>query len=154
MALVQLLYLSSMVVDSREALLQILKVANINNKRRQITGMLLYSEGNILQVIEGETEPLYDTFASIEADTRHHGIIVLLEKEIETRSFSDWSLGFRQISPTDVEMFPEIAPVFDMGNKQFPVRIQPCEAVVVMQSFARNLPQASTNHNMQSSMSR
>jgi hypothetical protein len=153
MALTQLLYLSSLVVNSKAVLLQILEVSIINNRRRHITGMLLCADGNILQVVEGETAALYATFASIEADTRHHGIIVLLEKKIQARCFSEWSLGFKQISQADIAAFPKIAPVFKMGDKPFPVRIQPCDAITAMQSFARELPNTTSKQNIHSALS-
>jgi hypothetical protein len=51
-----------------------------NNKRNSITGVLLYSKGTFVQVLEGEEEIVGSTFRKIEGDPRHTGIIKLVEK--------------------------------------------------------------------------
>jgi len=52
--LVSLVYVSSSVreLDDSE-ILNILRTSQRNNERRNITGMLLYKDGNFLQVLEG-----------------------------------------------------------------------------------------------------
>ncbi len=94
-----LLYLSSAVnLMTTDQLIDILKIARRNNSARNVTGMLLYSEGSFIQVLEGESEDVDATFAKIQNDGRHKGILKLIEKPIDQRNFADWSMGFAEIS--------------------------------------------------------
>lgn len=76
------------------------------NQERGLTGMLLYSDGNVIQVLEGPAESVEATFATIEADPRHHGVIVLLREQVAERAFPDWSMGFRRIGRDDLAELP------------------------------------------------
>ena len=67
------------------------------NLARQITGMLLYKGGNVLQVIEGEEPQISSLFRSISKDPRHTGVIRLYQKNIESRDFPDWTMGFHDL---------------------------------------------------------
>ncbi|WP_148613405.1 BLUF domain-containing protein [Nocardioides rubriscoriae] len=73
------------------------------NHRRGLTGMLLYSGGNIIQALEGPPSEVEATFETICADPRHRGVIELLREPVTERSFPDWSMGFRDVGPVDVE---------------------------------------------------
>lgn len=97
-----LIYLSaSSSLFSNEDIIDILKKSRSNNLRLDITGLLLYHEGSILQILEGEKEVIYALFNKISLDTRHKGVIKLLDADIKERSFADWSMGFKQISNHD-----------------------------------------------------
>lgn len=86
---------------SDEELIDILKKSRLNNSGQDITGLLLYHEGSILQVLEGEKETIQNLYNKIKNDPRHKGVIKLLDHEIKERSFADWSMGFKQISEED-----------------------------------------------------
>jgi hypothetical protein len=53
MALFQLIYMSSLVSDEPEILTAILDTSVQNNKRRDITGMIVCQAGSLMQVLEG-----------------------------------------------------------------------------------------------------
>lgn len=76
------------------------------NEARGLTGMLLYSDGNIIQVLEGPDEAVEETFRAISADSRHHGIIEMLRDPITERAFPDWSMGFRHVGLDQVRELP------------------------------------------------
>lgn len=76
------------------------------NQALGLTGMLLYSGGNIIQVLEGPDEVVELTFTTIAADSRHRGLMVLLRDPITARAFPDWSMGFRHLDPEEVEQTP------------------------------------------------
>ena len=98
--LTQLVYASSAVRPLDEgALADILRVSRQNNAAAGLTGALLYNGGNVMQVLEGETERVNETFERIEADARHRGVIVLLRSEVEERAFPEWAMGCRFASP-------------------------------------------------------
>jgi len=54
-----------------------------NNILYRITGILIYSDGNFFQVLEGKTEIVKILYERIKRDVRHHNIIKLLDKKIE-----------------------------------------------------------------------
>ena len=75
----------------------ILGAANNNNMTNSITGLLLYSGSSFLQVLEGEGAAVRETMARIKQDKRHKDIVVMTHEPIKNRSFSDWSMAFREI---------------------------------------------------------
>ena len=79
----------------------------IRTKKAQIgvTGILLYADGNIIQVLEGEKALIQDLMLKITTDPRHKGVIVLLNEDIEERHFPDWSMGYRKLSGSEAEGF-------------------------------------------------
>jgi len=93
----QLLYLSSAKPElTEEALLKILSESQQRNAAINITGLLLHSDGNIIQVIEGEKDPVEQLFAKIERDARHHHVIVLSRKMVTKRDFPEYKMGFKR----------------------------------------------------------
>ena len=71
-----------------------------------ITGMLLYNDGNFMQVLEGEEEGVRDLFGKITRDPRHRGIITLLQEHQRERQFPEWSMGFRDLNSPEVLSTP------------------------------------------------
>lgn len=83
---------------SDEDLRDILLVSRRNNERNDITGMLLYHEGVILQVLEGDKLAVLDVFQRLQSDNRHHSVFKILDGQTANRYFSNWSMGFRRLS--------------------------------------------------------
>lgn len=138
MSLFQLLYVSSLVANESEALPEIMDVSMRNNKLRNITGMLLYAEGNILQVLEGETDTVLKTFGHIQMDSRHRGVFPLLERGVDARYFSSWSMGYRKLPPALLQRLPKSACLFVASPEEIAARVRPSEALQVLQSFAQD----------------
>ncbi len=103
----QIIYFSSAsgLFDKKD-LLDILAVSRANNTRDGITGLLLYKDGNILQVLEGEKEPVERCFARVQRDPRHHGLIVVERRAVPQRDFGDWSMGFRDLDEAALRDLP------------------------------------------------
>jgi hypothetical protein len=132
----QIVYMSSLVTDSPEILPAILEVAVRNNKRDDITGMMLYAVGNVIQVLEGDRDAVLKTFKQIEADARHGGIFVLIEHTIAERQFASWSMGFKQLSKSDLEKLPDVTHVFRAREDEISLRGNAGDALVILKSFA------------------
>jgi len=97
--LVSLVYFSRAASPlSANALHDLLRTSREKNTQRGITGMLLYSNGNFLQVIEGTDSSVTELMAKVGKDLRHHSLSRLAVRPIEKREFSDWSMAFRDIS--------------------------------------------------------
>jgi Sensors of blue-light using FAD len=117
--MIQLVYLSSTSgLLSADDIAQILIKSRENNAGLEVTGLLVYKGGNVLQVLEGEREVVLKLYEKIKRDPRHGGVIKLYEKEIEVRDFPDWTMGFYDLDAegaTYLEGFNEILrPGFDI----------------------------------------
>lgn len=71
------------------------------NATHGLTGVLLYSDGNIMQLIEGTHAHVRAVFARIAQDPRHAEVIKLADGLAPHRVFTHWSMGFRTLSPAD-----------------------------------------------------
>ena len=56
--------------------------------------MLLYQEGNFMQMLEGEKQVVLELYDTIMSDNRHKGVLKMLTGDIQERNFKDWSMGF------------------------------------------------------------
>lgn len=83
-------------------LLEMLEAIRPKNQALGLTGMLLYSGGNIIQTLEGPDEAVDSTFEVILRDPRHRGVLTVLREPISERAFADWSMGFRNLSADQV----------------------------------------------------
>ena len=68
--------------------------------------MLLYKDMSFLQVLEGQPEAVYRIFDSILADDRHANCKTLFDIEIQSRDFSEWSMGFNNLDQDDLSRLP------------------------------------------------
>ncbi len=98
-----LVYVSSAIHPfSEEELAEILRVSRENNTRANITGLLLYADGNIIQILEGEKSAVDTLYDHIAKDPRHQRILRLFAKEADGRSFPDWSMGYKQMTGAEL----------------------------------------------------
>ena len=98
MALISLIYVSAATpAFKRSDILEILKASREANGKKGITGMLLYMDGNFMQVLEGEAEVVDELQRKIAKDPRHGGLITLIREPIKTRDFSDWKMAFKDL---------------------------------------------------------
>lgn len=91
---------------TEEELIEILRQAESNNSELGITGMLLYKDGNFLQVLEGEEDVVMPLYNKIKFDERHHQVITIGKRKITERDFEKWSMGFVNISNLTPENLP------------------------------------------------
>lgn len=87
---------------SDDDLLNILSTARNFNGKNGLTGCLLYNDRHFVQILEGEFGVLNELYASIRKDKRHSNIITLHMKEIEERSFPDWTMAFKSLEAEDM----------------------------------------------------
>ncbi|GAA3996634.1 BLUF domain-containing protein [Hymenobacter fastidiosus] len=71
------------------------------NTAHGLTGVLLYSHGEIMQVLEGTKQEVQYIFERIERDNRHQQVVKLSDGPIEQRNFSQWSMGFKAVDAQD-----------------------------------------------------
>ena len=107
----RIIYLSSAIkILSDDEINDLLTISRENNLKYDITGLLLYSEGNFIQILEGSKENVLKIFEKIKHDSRHRNIITVIKGPIVNRTFSDWKMGFSIIEPVFLKKHPEINP--------------------------------------------
>ena len=103
-ALFHLVYVSTETQHfSPEALIELLTEAREANRKRNVTGLLLYREGSFYQVLEGTESEVMSTFNGIKGDPRHDSVRVLFQGDASTREFADWQMGFLNLDGMDIE---------------------------------------------------
>ena len=114
----QLLYYSTANPElTEDALTEILMESQKRNAKREITGLLLHSDGNIIQIIEGKKEDVEALFEKIEHDKRHRGVFVLSRKHVEKRDFPEYKMGFRRPERDLIEtQIPGFSDLVERGS--------------------------------------
>lgn len=129
--LVQLVYISAArPLFTHLVVRDILTVSRRNNARDDISGILLYKSGAVLQVLEGPGFAVDRLYGNIVVDPRHHRVTCLYRKPIKQREFTGWHMAFRNLDLDEaIEPFPEgyshlleddmmIDPRFDHGARK------------------------------------
>lgn len=112
-----IVYLSSVVqLLSESELEEILELARCRNAEANITGLLLYAEGNVIQAIEGPPDGLRQLYSKILADTRHRGVITLLDKPTDKRIFSNWSMGLAKTTRDRLDFIDGLTNFLETGE--------------------------------------
>jgi hypothetical protein len=104
---------SAYALFSEVELTDLLISARENNLKNEITGLLLYKDGNFMQVIEGPTIAVVELYGKIVADTRHHVVMKLLEHELVERSFASWQMAFCNLNGPGVKEVPGYSDFLD-----------------------------------------
>jgi len=89
--------INNSLTDIKELLLN----AKTNNRKNQITGILIHKSNNFLQVLEGEHKIVDTLFSKISIDNRHKNIFKIIETNIEERYFEDYKFGFTIVNNRD-----------------------------------------------------
>ena len=98
---------------------QILELTEKKNNENDLSGILLYSDGNFFQVIEGEKDQVDEIFTVIKQDSRHFNIFTIFEKQISATNFEDYKVDFLTVSmrKDQKELQPYIKQI-DKLNKE------------------------------------
>jgi hypothetical protein len=92
--LVRLMYASRAAASvNQDSLVAILKKARSHNPTVGVTGVLCFSEGLFLQVLEGGRLPVSLLYNRIACDARHRDVVLLSYEEIGERKFAGWVMG-------------------------------------------------------------
>jgi hypothetical protein len=104
--MIQIIYTSIATrLFSVEDLREVLDHAREANRRKGLSGMLIYSGGDFLQLLEGPEDAVVETYSKICLDERHESVRKVAQVPIKQRKFADWAMGFADTS--------EIPPNFD-----------------------------------------
>ena len=93
----QIAYFSTAAEPQTSTLIHdILLTSRTNNRRDNISGLLVAGGNRYMQVIEGPGTALTPLYAAIRADRRHLAVATLLDRSVVERSFGDWSMAYRR----------------------------------------------------------
>ena len=109
--MLQLVYISSAhEVITQTTCRDVLEVSRRNNRRNDVTGLLVAGKRRFLQVIEGPTNAVRATYARIVADPRHHACVLLSEHYLDERRFGYWAMGYT-LGGSDLSDNAELAAI-------------------------------------------
>jgi len=107
MDLISTVYISAAIAPfTPPELVELLRISREKNAEHGLTGMLLYNDGNFMQVLEGPPASVDALMANIRRDPRHIRVTVLLRKKVEARTFGQWQMAFRntrELSPLELK---------------------------------------------------
>ncbi|ATC64364.1 hypothetical protein CMV30_10580 [Nibricoccus aquaticus] len=105
--LINLVYVSAATdLLPKEELVALMQKCSARNAQSELTGLLLYKDGNIMQVLEGPEQNVETVFARIKHDPRHKNLLVLLKEPIPARNFPDWGMAFRDLRSRELRDIP------------------------------------------------
>jgi len=95
----QLIYTSSATPALDDfTLREIAHTSSFNNQVLGITGLLLFHDGSVMQVLEGDEMSVCSLYGKVKRDPRHTGCLVLSARTAKQREFSNWFMGYRNVS--------------------------------------------------------
>lgn len=118
MGLIHLIY-SSAATDSDmsdDVLNNILDESRENNKKNDISGILLFQDGCFFQVLEGDKSIVGQVYESIEQDERHTNVTKIIAEPISFRSFGDWTMGYPTIKKEELNKMEGLNDFFSEGR--------------------------------------
>ncbi|MEO7414184.1 MAG: BLUF domain-containing protein [Opitutaceae bacterium] len=140
MSLFHLVYASSATVPFPEADLRaLLEVSRRKNSLVGVSGMLLYRDGNFMQVLEGEEPVVRGVHLRIARDPRHSGLLTLLQGAVAERSFPNWTMGFRNLESAELKNTPGYDEFLNddwLGAKMV---ANPSRAMQLLEIFRQNM---------------
>jgi Sensors of blue-light using FAD len=86
---------------------QLLDSARARNVQQEVTGVLLYSDGNFMQYLEGPSVGLSKIYKVISNSSQHHGMIELLREPQLVREFLGCPMAFRAVGMPEM---PTVEP--------------------------------------------
>jgi hypothetical protein len=120
-------------------LAQLLEVWRVNNAAREVTGLLLFKDGNFMQVIEGEEPNVRGLYEKLQLEPRHTGMLKLLEEKISTRVFQDWSMGFKNLDDEDLGGVPGYLDYRNISFLSQEFATQPSRAKKLLEIFRQKM---------------
>ncbi|MEM7624528.1 MAG: BLUF domain-containing protein [Planctomycetota bacterium] len=110
------------------------------NRARGVTGVLFYSAGHFIQLLEGAgpiVERLYET---IRADPRHHNVRRLVMCPVDRRMFREWDMGLLNLderSKLDQQRLVRLVREAEQEKQETPLALR------LLSDFCMMLPRPS-----------
>jgi Sensors of blue-light using FAD len=94
-ALINIVYTSRAgdVFRNRDSRLQLKVRAAQYNGKHDITGLLIYSQGTFMQILEGPESAVNALYEDICVDPRHDQVTLITRAMISIRKYAEWSMA-------------------------------------------------------------
>lgn len=122
-----------------EELVELLRTVRELNTRAGLSGMLLYCSQSFLQMLEGDADALEATYARVAVDPRHQNLRLLMDAEVATPLFPDWSMGFEHVDEDEIaEELPGYTPatIYPLLNPDLIVNAAVAQTLLTL--YAKN----------------
>lgn len=96
----------------------ILKTARDFNRANNITGCLLYHDGQFLQILEGDFQVLLDLYDRIKRDPRHREFLLLHMKETSQRIYSNWTMAFKSLNRNQLSNYSIVTEFTELETNE------------------------------------
>lgn len=114
---IQVLYISKLVKGQPLSTIDdILNVSRKNNAINNVSGVLLFRNGEFLQLLEGDKLDVYYTLKKIRDDKRHTGLEILHEGEIQHKLFDKWSMAYKPEGEKNPEINDRVTELFQKNS--------------------------------------
>lgn len=90
---------------------KIIESCKKNNGAFDITGVLLYSDKQFVQYLEGEYKEIFALYDKIKKDDRHKNVALISSGKIDKRSFPSWQMGNKKVDFDSIEFRTEMDDV-------------------------------------------
>jgi hypothetical protein len=123
--LINLVYVSAAThLLPKEELVALMQKCSARNAQSELTGLLLYKDGNIMQVLEGPEQNVETVFERIKKDPRHKSLMVLLKEPIPARNFPTWGMAFRDLRSPELRAIPAYNEFLNTPLTEFATPVQ------------------------------
>jgi hypothetical protein len=78
-----------------QALHDLMDRSRLNNARHGITGILLHTEDQFMQVVEGPQDAVDRLMERILKDPRHEDVRIIMAHTVMRRDFGEWNMALR-----------------------------------------------------------
>ncbi len=86
------------------------------NTENDITGCLLYHNGEFIHLLEGEQKKVQELYSKVVFDNRHTDVSKLIQNPIEKRYFSSWTMAFNEIPAINSANIKGYISINDFNN--------------------------------------
>ncbi|MDJ1505786.1 BLUF domain-containing protein [Xanthocytophaga agilis] len=105
----QLVYVSSRKSSCTAAEIEkIVASCQKNNASLDITGVLLYSETNFIQYLEGDAKTILSLYDQIKTDPRHGQVRMICYGPVSERAFPSWHMATKALSHSELAFRTDI----------------------------------------------
>lgn len=94
---------------------KILEVSRKNNASLAVTGMLYFNHQYFLQCLEGSRSNINKIYHRILNDSRHQEAMILDYREIITRDFASWEMGYLPETAATKQLYMRYSPKGDFS---------------------------------------
>ena len=103
----------------------IVSASQRNNSQNGITGFLIFDKTWFIQVLEGEQAQVSATYTRIARDPRHATATIMDARNIQSRSFPNWTMGGAMRTPEVEEVYLQ----HGIGSAIEPARLKSTQIV-------------------------